>query len=41
VDYDPVQKGRLYRTLYYAARVLLFLRDWVLIQRMVCGLRTS
>jgi hypothetical protein len=41
VDYDPVQKGWLYRTLYYAARVLLFLRDWVLIQRMVCGLRTS
>lgn len=37
VDYDPVQKGRLYRTLYYAARVVLFLRDWVLIRRMENG----
>lgn len=37
VDYDPVQKGWLYRTLYYAARVVLFLRDWVLIRRMENG----
>lgn len=34
VDYDPVQRSRLYRRLYYTARCLLFARDYLLIWLM-------
>ncbi|NJN94750.1 MAG: hypothetical protein HC875_11970 [Anaerolineales bacterium] len=34
VDYDPVQRSRLYRRLYYTARCLLFIRDYLLIWLM-------
>jgi hypothetical protein len=34
VDYDPVRQSRLYRRLYYAVRLVLFLRDRLLIARL-------
>ncbi len=34
VDYDPVRKGKFYRFLYYAARHVLFIRDYLLIGLM-------
>ncbi len=35
IDYDPVRRGKLYRTIYYAARRALFWRDAVLIEVML------
>jgi len=37
VDYDPVQRSKLYQFVYYNARCALFLRDLVLIGVMVSG----
>lgn len=34
IDYDPVRRGWLYRTIYYAVRWVLFWRDHTLIQVM-------
>jgi hypothetical protein len=34
VDYDPVQRGKLYQFVYYLVRCLLFLRDYALIKMM-------
>ncbi|MGB0387282.1 MAG: hypothetical protein ACPGWR_20880 [Ardenticatenaceae bacterium] len=31
VDYDPVRRSKLYRRIYYTVRLLLFIRDWLLI----------
>ncbi len=34
VDYDPVQRGKLYQFVYYNVRRVLFARDWVLLKIM-------
>lgn len=34
VDYDPVNRGQLYKLLYYTARKILFWRDYLLIRIM-------
>lgn len=31
IDYDPVRRSKLYRTIYYGVRLTLFIRDWILI----------
>ncbi len=31
IDYDPVRRSQLYRTIYYAVRLVLFIRDLLLI----------
>lgn len=31
IDYDPVRRNKLYRTIYYTVRLILFIRDWILI----------
>jgi hypothetical protein len=38
VDYDPVRRGRLYRTIYYLVRWALFFRDHTLIVLMQRGM---
>jgi hypothetical protein len=37
IDYDAVRRGWLYRTIYFAARCVLFLRDYLLIQHLRQG----
>lgn len=37
IDYDPVRRSRLYRSVYYAVRWMLFWRDQVLIRLMERG----
>lgn len=39
VDYDPVDRSWLYKTVYFAVRYGLFLRDKFLIQRIAKGYR--
>ncbi|MCI0575810.1 MAG: hypothetical protein L0332_06405 [Chloroflexi bacterium] len=39
VDYDPIQRSWLYKTIYFAVRYTLFLRDRFLIQRVEKGYR--
>ncbi len=34
IDYDPVRRGKLYRTIYYTVRLILFIRDLILISWM-------
>ena len=34
VDYDPVQRSKLYQFVYYNVRRILFLRDFVLLKVM-------
>ena len=34
VDYDPVQRGKLYQFVYYNVRRVLFLRDLALLKVM-------
>jgi hypothetical protein len=34
IDYDALRQGWLYQLTYYTVRQLLFLRDWLLIQRL-------
>ncbi|MEZ4663524.1 MAG: hypothetical protein R2911_38770 [Caldilineaceae bacterium] len=40
VDYDPMKHGKLYQLIYYQVRLLLFVRDVVLIQLMLSTGRT-
>ncbi|MEZ4712076.1 MAG: hypothetical protein R3A44_33120 [Caldilineaceae bacterium] len=40
VDYDPMKHGRLYQWVYYQVRLLLFIRDIILIQLMLSTGRT-
>ena len=35
VDYDPIKQGKLYQLLYYSVRLVLFVRDAVLILRLL------
>jgi hypothetical protein len=35
VDYDPVKQGKLYQMIYYSVRLVLFVRDLVLILRLL------
>lgn len=37
IDYDPVRRSRLYRSIYYAVRWMLFWRDQILIKIMERG----
>jgi hypothetical protein len=37
VDYDPVDRSWLYKTVYFAVRYCLFLRDKFLINRLAKG----
>lgn len=37
VDYDPIKHGRLYQFVYYNIRLILFVRDYILIRVMMLG----